>query len=109
MDNKGITKKQLRIQIASASFNLILGLFWLIWGLREKNTWMWIIGALFILLTAGFITSLVVQRRHYPMEDEELDKRITRNLKDGLLALGIFFGIIAFVFLLAFGLYAIIT
>ena len=107
MENKGITKKQLRIQIASMSFNMLMGFFWFIWGLLEKNTWMWVLGILFILLTAASITSLVVQRRRYPLEDEEVDKRITRDFKDGLIALGIFFGTIALALLLAFGLIAI--
>ena len=107
MENKGITKKQLRIQIASMSFNMLMGFFWFIWGLLKKNTWMWVLGILFILLTAGSITSLVVQRRRYPLEDEEVDKRITRDFKDGLVALGIFFGTIALALLLAFGLIAI--
>ena len=74
----------------------------------EKNTWMWIIGILFISVTADDIASLVVQRRRCPLEDEEVDRRITRDFKDGLVSPGIFFGIIASVFLLVLGLYALI-
>ena len=108
MENKGVTKKQLRIQIASMSCNLILGLNWFIGGLVEKKTLMWIIGALFLLVVSGCIISFIIQRGRYPIEDEELDKKITRDFKDGIMAIGIIFGIVALVFLFAFGLYALI-
>ena len=33
MDNKGITKRQFWIQMSSAGFNLLLGIYWIIWGI----------------------------------------------------------------------------
>ena len=104
MDKKGITKRQFWIQMAPAFFYVALGALWIIDGIKDRKTIHWVLGALFLVLAIVLIVSLIIQRERYPIEDEDLDNQVTRNFKDGMKGMGVFYGIIALAFLLAFGL-----
>ena len=108
MDNKGITKRQFWIQMASAGFNVLLAIYWVIWGITSKKPLMWIFGIVFFVLAAGLVISLVVQLKRHRIEDPKLDEEITRNYKETLKGLGIVIGLLVFFFLLAFGLVALL-
>ena len=107
MDNKGITKRQFWIQMSSAGFNVLLGIYWIVWGIASKKSYMWIFGIIFLLLASGLIISLVIQLKRHRIEDPKLDEEATRNFKDGLKGSGIVIGIIIIFFLFAFGLVAL--
>ena len=47
---------------------------------------------------------LIIRRRRYPVENEELDRLAVRTFKDGALGMGIVLGIIALALLIAFGI-----
>lgn len=105
MEQKGITRKQFRVQLVSPLFNLLLGGWWIYMGIDSHRNDFLIIGILFILLSLGLICSLVIQRRRHPVEDEEVDKEVSSGLKAGGLALLL----LAAGFLIAFGLAALFT
>lgn len=104
MEKKGMTKKQLRVQLISPVMNIVLGTMWLVEGIRTGKTALWLFGILFIALAVGMIVSLVITRKRHPIEDAEIDKQATEGLKAG----GIVLGILAVCFLFAFGLAAIL-
>ena len=105
MEQKGITRKQFRVQLFSPLFNLLLGGWWIYMGIDSHRNGYLIIGILFILLSLGLICSLIIQRRRHPIEDEKLDKEISSGLKAG----GLAFLLLAAGFLIAFGLAALFT
>lgn len=109
MENKGITKKQFRIQSFSSYFNLVLGLIWIWIGIDSNQPFEWILGIVFILLSAGSILSLYLQWKRHPVVDEELDRQATQNFKEGMKGMAITIGIIIIGFLLAFGLVRLFT
>lgn len=109
MEQKGITKKQFILQTASTYINLLLGVYWIVTGIQEHRPFTWISGIVFIGLSLALIISMYIQWRRHPVVDEELDRQITRDLKENMKGMGIFFGVIAFGFLLAFGLVLILT
>ena len=108
MDNKGITKKQFWLQMSSAGFNVLLGNYWIVWGIASKKSYMWIFGIIFLILASALVISLVIQLKRHRIEDPKLDEEATQNFKDGLKGSGIVIGIIVFFFLFAFGLVALL-
>ncbi|MBR1406057.1 MAG: hypothetical protein IJ578_03900 [Bacteroidales bacterium] len=109
MEQKGMTRKQFLIQSVSSYFNILLGAFWLILGIREHKPFEWILGLVFLVLSLSLLVVLFVQWRRHPLVDEALDKRLTLDFKESMKGMGIVFGIITFGFLLAFGLVALLT
>ena len=107
MDNQGITKKQFWVQIISAWCNLLLGIMWTVWGILSKKAYMWIFGILFLALSIPLIISLVNRLKHHRIEDPKQDEEDTRNVKDVLISFGMVLGLIAFFFLVVFGLSAL--
>ena len=107
MDNKGITKRQFWIQMVSAGFNVLLGLYWIIWGITSKESYMWIFGIVFLILASVLVISLVNQLKRHRIEDPKLDEEVTRNFKEGMKGAGIVIGLLVFFFLFAFGLVAL--
>lgn len=105
MENKGITRKQFRLQLISPLFNVLLGGYWVHMGLDSGNKWYLITGVLFILFSLGLICSVVIQRRRHPIEDAEVDKEVGEGLKAG----GIALLLLAAGFLIGFGLAALFT
>lgn len=108
MDDKGITKKQFWIQMASAGFNVLLGIYWIVWGIVSKESYMWIFGIIFLILAAMMAVSLIIRLKHHRVENPRLDEEATQNFKDGLKGSGIVIGIIFIFFLFAFGLVALL-
>lgn len=104
MEQKGITRKQFRVQLVSPLFNLLLGGWWIYMGIDSRRNGYLIVGVLFILLSLGLICSLVIQRRRHPIEDEEADKEMVEGLKSG----GVALLLIAAGFLAAIGLVLIL-
>lgn len=104
MDKKGITRRQFWIQMVPTFFYVALGVLWIVDGIQDRKTVHWALGTLFLVLAIVMIVSLIIQRKRHPIEDAELDKQVTRNFKDGMKGMGIFYGLIALAFLLAFGL-----
>lgn len=102
MEQRGITRKQFRVQIISPIINLVLGVMWLVMGLRgeEDAIFSIVIGSLFIVLSIVLICSLIAQRRRHPIEDAAVDKEVTDGLKAG----GIALLLIVLGFLIAIGL-----
>ena len=109
MENKGLTKKQFRIQSFSLYFNLALGLLWLWIGIEGHHPFQWILGIVFLLLAAWGILSLYLQWKRHPVVDEELDRQVTHDFKESLKGMAITIGIIVIGFLLAFGLVRLFT
>ncbi len=108
MDDKGITKRQFWIQMTSAGFNVLLGIYWIVWGIVSKESYMWIFGIIFLILAAMMAVSLIIRLKHHRIENPKLDEEATQNLKDGLKGSGIVIGIIFIFFLFAFGLVALL-
>ena len=107
MDNQGITKKQFWIQMISTGCNLLLGIMWTVWGILSKKAYMWIFGILFLALSVPMVISLVNRLKHHRIEDPKQDEEDTRNVKDVLISFGMVLGLIAFFFLVVFGLSAL--
>ena len=108
MEQKGLTKKQFRIQMAMVAFWELYSVWWVVNGIMQKRTIYWIMGAVLGLLYLVYAAYLIYQRRRYPLNNEELDKQIGENFKSGITGTGIIFGIIAVGFLIAFGLVALL-
>lgn len=108
MDNKGITKRQFWIQISAAGFNVLLGIYWIVWGIVEKHAYMWIFGIVFLVMAAAQVLSLVIQLKRHRIEDPKLDEEVTHNFKEALKGAGVVIGLLVFFFLLAFGLAALL-
>ena len=108
MDNKGITKRQFWIQMTSAGFNVLLGIYWTVWGIVTKKSFMWIFGIVFLVMAAALVVSLVIQLKRHRIEDPKLDEEVTHNFKEGMKGSGIVIGLLVLFFLLAFGLAALL-
>ncbi|MBQ9477863.1 MAG: hypothetical protein IJU63_08790 [Bacteroidales bacterium] len=109
MDKKGLTKKQFILQTASSYITLLMGVFYLVTGLQEKKPGMWIPGIVLIAICLGLFLTLFIQWRRHPVVDEELDRKLMRNFKEGMKGSAIVFGIIVLGFLLAIGLALLLT
>ena len=105
MENKGLTKKQFWVRMLPHLFNYILGIFWIIYGVRSDIVIYWIIGACFIIFATCIFVSLVLERKRHPIEDAELDKEADESIKSGLLGLGFLAGVV----LLVVGMIALFT
>ena len=108
MDNKGITKRQFWIQMTSAGFNVLLGIYWTVLGIVTKKSFMWIFGIVFLVMAAALVVSLVIQLKRHRIEDPKLDEEVTHNFKEGMKGSGIVIGLLVLFFLLAFGLAALL-
>lgn len=104
----GMTRKQFFIQTANFYIQLLLGVLWLVTGIRDHKPLLWIMGIIFILLCIASIVYMLIQWRRNPITDPELDARLGKEFKDSTIGVGIVVGIIAVGFLLAFGLVAIL-
>lgn len=107
MDQKGITKKQFWIQMFPAVFYLLLAGFWIISGIVEGEAIHWAFGAVFLVLALILVVSLIIQRKRHLIDDAQLDEQATHNFKESMKGMGIVYGIIAFGFLIAFGIAAL--
>lgn len=107
MDNKGITKRQFWLQMVSAGFNVLLGIYWIVWGIASKESYMWIFGIIFLILASALAISLAIQLKRHRIVDPKLDEEVTRNFKEGMKGAGIVIGLLVFFFLFAFGLVAL--
>ena len=94
--------------MSSAGFNVLLGIYWIVWGIVTKKTYMWIFGIVFLVMAAALVISLVIQLKRHRIEDPELDEEVTHNVKEGLKGSGIVIGLLIVFFLLAFGLAALL-
>ena len=70
---------------------------------------MWIPGIVLIAICLGLFLTLFIQWRRHPVVDEELDRKLMRNFKEGMKGGAIVFGIIVLGFLLAIGLALLLT
>lgn len=107
MAQKGITKKQFWIQMVPAFAYLVLAVYWLVSGLQKGRSFEWIIGLVLLVLTLIMMLFLILERKRNPIENAQLDEQATRSFKDGILALGIICGSIAFGLIVAFALLSI--
>lgn len=105
MDQKGVTKNQFLLQASSCIINMLLGVFWLVRGIQEQRTAYWILGLVFIATTLAILIALFIQFRHHPLVYEELDGQIVKNTK----GMGLFVGLVALGFLLAFGMVVLLV
>ena len=108
MAQKGLTKKQLLIQLAPFILYILLAVFWTIDGFIEKSKFMMIAGPLYLAFTVFGIIYLVLQYRRNPVVDDELDAKEMKKFKEGMKGVGIVYGILAAGFIIAFGLAAIL-
>lgn len=108
MKNKGLTKKQLRIQLAPFVLYILMGVMWVVMGINDGSRFILIAGAAYLAFSLISAASMVIQRKRHPIEDPELDATLTKNFKTGLKGGGLVFGIIAIGFLIAFGLAALL-
>lgn len=106
MDNeqKGLTKKQFRIFLFSTFFFLLMAIDWVVMGFADHNIWVSIGGFVYMAFVIVWMVSIILRRKRYPIENEEIDRLAAKTFKDGALGMGIVVGIIAVGLLLAFGL-----
>ena len=109
MGQKGLTRKQFRIQLGMVAFWELYALFWLVTGIVEKSPLKWIMGAVVALLYIAFAVYLFIQRKRYPVENPQLDEQTVDNFKTGLKGMGIVFAFITVAFLIAIGLAAVLS
>lgn len=107
MAQKGLTKKQFRIELAVVAFWELYAVFWIVTGIVEKKA-SWIMGAILGVLYAAYAIYLFHTRKHHPVEDPGLDKQLDNNFKTGMTGMGIILLIITVGFLIAFGLAALL-
>ena len=74
MDNNGITRKQFWIQLVSAGFNVLMGIYWIVWGISSKKAIIWIFGIVFFALASAMVISLVIRLKRHRIEDLKLDE-----------------------------------
>ncbi|MBP5301941.1 MAG: hypothetical protein J6Y88_01685 [Bacteroidales bacterium] len=104
MANKGITKKQFRLQLIIYCVYVLLSVSWIGMGVDDGSKLMIILGSLYGAFVIGAIIALIIQRKRNPVENPELDKQMAQGMKGG----GIMLGILTIGFLIAFGLAAIL-
>jgi len=109
MGKKGMTKKQLKINLVPAAFYVLLSIYWIIVGCLDDSPITLILGILFLVLSIVMAVTLFIQWKRNPIEDAEMDEQISRNFKEGMKGTGILYGIIAIGFIVAFTLVAIFT
>lgn len=104
MEQKGLTKKQFKIQLFLSFYFVLFSAYWIITGIVEKNAVNWGFGAFMLVLFTIQVVMLVFQRKRHPIEDPQVDEQVTRNFKEGMQGAGIVLGILALGFLIAIGL-----
>lgn len=106
MDNeqKGLTKKQFWIFLFPTFIFLLMAADWVVMGFTDHRLWLCIVGFVYMAVVIAMMVLLILRRRRYPIENEELDRLAVRSFKDGALGMGIVVGIITIALLLAFGL-----
>ena len=106
MDNeqKGLTKKQFWISLFPTFIFLLMAVDWVAMGITDHSLWLCIFGFAYMALVVAYMVFLIIRRRRYPVENEEIDRLAVRTFKDGALGMGIVLGIIAIALLIAFGL-----
>ena len=106
MDNeqKGLTKKQFWISLFPTFIFLLMAVDWVAMGITDHSLWLCIFGFAYMALVVAYMVFLIIRRRRYPVENEEIDRLAVRTFKDGALGMGIVLGIIATALLIAFGL-----
>ena len=106
MDNeqKGLTKKQFWISLFPTFIFLLMAVDWVVMGFMDHSLWRCIFGFVYMALVVAYMVFLIIRRRRYPVENEEIDRLAVRTFKDGALGMGIVLGIIAISLLIAFGL-----
>jgi len=109
MAQKGLTKKQFQIQMASMAIFVLLAVYWIVRGVCHESAVEWILGALYFVLIVSNTIYLIIQRKRYPVDDPLLDEQAVDNFKTGLKGMGIVFAFITFGFLIAIGLAAIMS
>lgn len=108
MAKKGLTKKQFWIQMFPMAFFMLLAVYWIVRGVCHESAVEWILGALYFVLNVSNTIYLIIQRKRYPVDDPQLDEQAVDNFKTGLKGMGIVLAFIAFGFLIAIGLAAIL-
>ena len=106
MDNgqKGLTKKQFWISIFPTFIFLLMAADWVVMGITDHSIWLCIVGFVYMALVVAYMVFLIIRRRRYPVENEEIDRLAVRTFKDGALGMGIVMGVIAIALLIAFGI-----
>ena len=104
MEQKGLTKKQFKIQLFLSFYFVLFSAYWIITGIVEKNAVNWGFGAFMLVLSTIQVVMLVFQRKRHPIDDAHLDEQVTRDFKDSMKGMGIVLGILALGFLIAIGL-----
>ena len=84
MEYRPITKKQMRWQIASQVFTLVLTGFsiWISQSIVQKA-----LGGILFALTLFFIIETFLRWKKHPLEDEEADEEFMENKKSALSAM----------------------
>ena len=95
MEQKGLTKKQFKIQLFLSFYFVLFSAYWIITGIVEKNAVNWGFGAFMLVLSTIQVVMLVFQRKRHPIDDAHLDEQVTRDCKDSVKGMGIVFGILA--------------
>ena len=108
MENKGITKRQFWIQMAPLPLYLAAAILWIHRAVHDGTAISWILALGWLVIILIWVITLVIQRKRHPIEDAELDEKVTRNYKEGMKGAGYVFAFIAFGFLLAIALYWLI-
>ena len=111
MEKKGMTKKQFMTQCVPCIFNILMGIFWLTFGIptgqKERSTSelvQMILWSVIIVFCTMAMVVLYRQWKRNPIVDEELDRQIVKNAKDGAMGAGIFLGLLVACTLLALSL-----
>jgi len=107
MEQKGLTKKQFRMQMGLVIFWELYAAYFTVSGILDHSTFKWIMGAAFGAFYLAYGIYLIILRKKHPVEDLQLDKQVEDNFKTGLKGTGIFFAVLAAGFLIAFGLVAL--
>ena len=103
-EQKGLTKKQFWISLFPTFIFLLMAVDWVVMGFMDHSLWRCIFGFVYMALVVAYMVFLIIRRRRYPVENEELDRLAVRTFKDGALGMGIVMGVIAIALLIAFGI-----
>jgi hypothetical protein len=87
--------------------NVLMGIYWTVWGIASKKAVVWIFGIIFFALASALVISLVLRLKHHRIEDPKLDEEAIQNFREGLKGADIVIGLLVFFFLVAFGLAAL--
>lgn len=108
MEQKGLTKKQFQIQMVSMAFYTLMAVYWIVSGARSGDTFLWILGAVYLAFIIAYSVYLSIHYKRHPVEDPELDRKAVENFKTGTKGMALVLGIIAVGFMIAFGLAALL-